>query len=138
MIFHLELRAGRQARFFLASFFLARRTSQQESWLAATWRTHSCVPRRDSLENPPAQAAASRVTLYPWASSLRPLQFSSSVVRRSACPLVSALGPQHRPTSRYDITGIVIVTCSPQRGIQAKVGSRSARNPGNSACGPSE
>src|SRR5437667_227083 len=49
MIFHLELRTGRQARFFLASFFLARRTSQQESWLAATWRTHSCVPRRDSL-----------------------------------------------------------------------------------------
>src|SRR5439155_26226364 len=49
-----------------------------------------------------------------WASSLRTPQFSSSVVRRSACPLVSALalGPQHRPTSRYDITGIVIVTCA--------------------------
>src|SRR5207245_3668410 len=66
-------------------------------------RTHACraETRLDSLENPPAQAAASRVTLYPWASSLRAPQFSSSVVRRSACPLVSALvlGRKHRPTS---------------------------------------
>src|SRR5439155_5030334 len=30
----------------------------------------SSETRLDSLENPPAQAAASRVTLYPWASSL--------------------------------------------------------------------
>ena len=74
------LAASRRLAGFLGC--LLRETSPLDSGLAATvenlrrvrgetWRTHSCVPRRDSLENPPAQAAASRVTLYPWASSLR-------------------------------------------------------------------